>query len=433
MYGHPRAVSDFVSVVDLDLETDLDPHQLRGRVYELVKRHPAASKATGEPLVCTTREISKALSINVLKGMIPLEAEIVRARDLCSLQATDGSPLICRLLNKCDLSLKNATAHYISQWDHHQLGRPEVLAWLEQFGALGKFRWIGEAILRSLRIIDANELGQGFASVFNGMDGELCVNRDARRHGKSGDTIATLITKRSNRIVHESPATAIDQHGKRKIILFEDGLWSGTEAMGVIESLQGKRQGKEKTRALQDPACLSEVEFTFAYGVATDYGQSVVRRFIHDVGLNGIFTVVAAETVSVASDKLLSDIESGLLPLDEIRRIGPPLSELRPYINKELIKDSSVPAAQQQEAATFCSEVGRQLFAAYLEGMQKTANWDPWPEEKVATCGLGMNGLGMVHAFSHSVPKATLPLIWGNGLVEWKGRHVNWRPLLPNA
>lgn len=432
-YGHPRAVFEFVTIVEVDLGAEINPRQLRADVYEVLTGHAASSKAIGEPLVCATRETTQALGLTTLKGMIALEGKVVHASALCTLQASNGQPLIARLLNQCDLSLRNASAHFISQWDHHQLGRPDVLAWLDQFGQLGRLTWIGEAILRSLRLIDANALGLHFATIFDKEDGALCVNRDARRHGKSGDTIATLITKRSSRVVYESPATAIDIHNHRRIILFEDGLWSGTEAMGVIESLQGKRPDKEKTRALRDVACLSDIDFTFAYGLATNYGKAVVNKFILNEGLSGQFRVVAADEVDVASEKLISDIENGRMPLNEIREIGPPVSELRPYVVEQFNRDTTLTDVRRQEAVAFCRDVGRQLFGAYLDGMRKSAGWDSWPKEKVDMCGLGMNGLGMVHAFSHSVPKATMPLIWGSGEVEWKGRRVLWRPLLPNA
>jgi len=430
-YGHPQAIADFISIVERDLDVEFDPQQLRREVYDALQASQA--KTTGEPFVCVTHELSRALSRKTLEGMMSLQSEAVSAKALCALQASDGVPTIARLLNRCDLSLRNASAHYISQWDHHALGRQDVIAWLDQFSALGKLTWIGESILRNLQIIEANQLGQQFASIVAQEDGELCVNRDARRHGKSGDTIATLITKRSGKIVHESPATAIEDHGGRKIILFEDGLWTGTEAMGVIESLQGKRPGKEKTRALQDATSLADIDFTFAYGIATDFGSAVVTKFIENEGLQGRFKVVSGLKVPIASERLLADIQSGDVPLADIRRIGPPLAELRPYIGTQLGKDETLSDALRQKASEFCRAIGRQLFATYLENMQHSQGWDPWPADKITACGLGMHGLGMVHAFSHSVPKATLPLIWGAGDVEWEGRHVAWRPLLPNA
>lgn len=204
--------------------------------------------------------------------------------------------------------------------------------------------------------------------------------------------------------------------------------------MGVIESLQGKRPGREKTRPLQDPACLAEIDFTFAYGVSTDFGAAVVAKFIENEGLQGRFRVMSGETVSVASQQLLVGIASGDVPLASIRKVGPPATELRPYISAQFAKDDALSPTQRQEATAFCEDVGRQLFASYLDGMQRASEaWKPWPPEKLASCGLGMNGLGMVHAFSHSVPKATLPLIWASGEVNWKNRRVAWRPLLPNA
>lgn len=431
-FGHPAAVSQFVSIVPVDLAVDLNAHQLRQQVYGLVTNHPASKKATGEPLVCVTKDIGAALGLKVLQEMTALEGVTTTSKTLCALQSSTGVPYIARLLNQCDLSLRNASAVFLSEWDHFTVGRQHVLDWLSQFGQLGKLTWIGEAILRHLRVIETNELGELFATLCEKEDGVLCVNRDARRHGKSGDTIATLITKRSGRVVHESPATAIDVHGARSIVLFEDGLWSGTEAMGVIESLQGKRPGSEKTRALADVSVLENVEFTFAYGVATDYGKAIVERFITEQGLQGRFKVISGEMVSVASEALLDGLRSGGVALQAVRDVGPPPKELDPFIVHGVSADSALSEHERAEAVAFCRVVGRQLFESYLRGMQ-AGGWRPWSHDKIDACALGMNGLGMAHAFAHSVPKATLPLIWASGEVTWDGRTVLWQPLLPNA
>ena len=439
LYGHPTAIQDFVRLVEIDLSADNNLLTLRSNLLVQINEREASGKTTGDPLICATRETAKLLSFPKLKGLLKFDGKVVQASLLCALQANDGSPLIARVLNQCDLSLRNASAHFLAQWSHRQLGHADIVSWLQQFGTLGKLTWLGEAILRSLRLVGPNELGTKLTSVLLGNDndndnGALCINRDARRHGKSGDTIANLITKRADRVVHESPATAIDLHGSKNVILFEDGLWSGTEAMGVIESLQGKRPGKEKTRALKDPSCLTDIEFTFAYGIATDYGMTAVRRFIEDEGLSGKFKVVAAEVLQSANNTLLDDITSGALPLKDIRRAGPPGGKIRPYILAQLAADDFLSDTQRSEGEAFLKAVGRQLFASYIDEMvKKEKDWTPWSEEKLDACALGMHGLGLVHAFGHSVPKATLPLIWGKGEVVWNGRRVQWKPLLPNA
>ncbi|WP_153260083.1 hypothetical protein, partial [Burkholderia cenocepacia] len=370
-FGHPAAVAQFVSVVPVDTAVDVHSHQLRQQVYGLLTGHPASNKAIGEPLVCVTKEIGAALGLKVLQEMTSLQGETTTAKTLCALQNSKGVPYIARLLNQCDLSLRHASAAFLSEWNHFAIGRQHVLNWLAQFGALGRLTWIGEAILRHLTVIEANDLGDLFAGLCQQEHGALCVNRDARRHGKSGDTIATLITKRSGQIVHESPATAIDTHGERRVVLFEDGLWSGTEAMGVIESLQGKRPGREKTRALADANVLDDVELTFAYGVATDYGKAVVERFIEEQKLQGRFKVVAGKTVPVASAALLEGVRNGRLALSGVRDVGPPQDQLRPFIGAAFANDPVLSEAQREEAYRFCGIIGYQLFNSYLAGMQR--------------------------------------------------------------
>lgn len=69
---------------------------------------------------------------------------------------------------------------------------------------------------------------------------------------KSGEVIAILLTKLFGDIVYDSPPMAIKAMPLGKPAVFEDGLWSGTEAMGVVESLLREQEGREKTAPLED-------------------------------------------------------------------------------------------------------------------------------------------------------------------------------------
>ncbi|MNF76111.1 hypothetical protein D3C84_582130 [compost metagenome] len=81
----------------------------------------------------------------------------------------------------------------------------------------------------------------------------------------------------------------------------------------------------------------------------------------------------------------------------------------------------------------FCSSIGRQLWVNYCIRMGELKGWDMWADQKLDNCALGMHGLGLTHAFGHSVPKASLPLLWGSGPVQWNGKTINWSPLFKNA
>jgi hypothetical protein len=92
-----------------------------------------------------------------------------------------------------------------------------------------------------------------------------------------------------------------------------------------------------------------------------------------------------------------------------------------------------MPAADVLKLAEFCKAVGLQLFRNYVQQMCDTKGWTMWPAEKLAHAAMGMHGLALAHAFSHSIPKASLPLFWATGEVKLNGKTVNWRPLLPNS
>lgn len=79
-------------------------------------------------------------------------------------------------------------------------------------------------------------------------------------------------------------------------------------------------------------------------------------------------------------------------------------------------------------ALNFVRVIGCHLFAQYLQSQS-----EPWPEAKIERCAMGMFGMGLAFAFTHSVPKATIPLFWAGDKVKFQGRTINWIPLIPGA
>jgi hypothetical protein len=216
-----------------------------------------------------------------------------------------------------------------------------------------------------------------------------------------------------------------------KLAVFEDGLWSGTEAMGVIESLLGERPGREKTAPLKDPALLARADLTFIYGIATDYGIALVERFCRDKGLPNI-KVLSAQKLIVAPATLLDGLAQGRFDLSVMREAGPVGHALVPHIVSALAL-SGMTSGHIDTAREFCANVGRQLFEHYLQAMVTTRSWTMWEPDKLGQASLGMHGLGLTQAFAHSVPKATLPLFWASGDVSYNGRRLRWKPLFVNS
>ena len=87
--------------------------------------------------------------------------------------------------------------------------------------------------------------------------------------------------------------------------------------------------------------------------------------------------------------------------------------------------------ASRLRAKTFCVNIGEQLWRDYI--VKKNFDLGAWPDDRIRRCALGKEGLGLTFAFPHSVPKASLPILWAGGSVTLNGTSIVWIPLFPNA
>lgn len=141
--------------------------------------------------------------------------------------------------------------------------------------------------------MSAPELGEQFINSPLMYADAAAFNQD-ERGVKSGEVIANLLTKRlPNLQVFRSPADAIERHPTGRVVMVEDGLWSGTEAIGVFDSLLGDAKDAKNESAVGTRS-LSDSELTLVYGIGTDYGQAMVRRYLADEGLSNIQIFVGA-------------------------------------------------------------------------------------------------------------------------------------------
>lgn len=429
-FCHPGVFADFVRIFPVDIATDYQYHAEKVQLANwMTSGHVGASQ---QALLCYTRDAGRKISAIKLAQTFGVEHQVETLKRL-----TQGSPgnaasvPVQQLLNQCSLSLRTVATAQLQHWNHSTIDRAAVDQWLGQFSQLGTFGWLGEKLLAQTNLVQAAALGNLYQALPIDQNFSLAYNRDMRGTAKSGEVIATLLTKRFGGIVHDSPAKAIEAAPMSKIALFEDGLWSGTEALGVIESLLGERPGREKTAPLLDPKLLETVDLTLVYGIATDYGKALVERFIRDRGLHNI-KVLSARTVQVAPPDLLLGLANGDFDVMEMRESGPVGHALVPNIFTAFSSDG-MHEEQIDVARQFCSTVGRQLFTHYLQKMVMTKGWTMWAPEKLGQASLGMHGLGLTYAFAHSIPKATLPLYWASGEVTYNGRTLRWKPLFLNS
>lgn len=426
-YGHPAVVEEFVCVIDADLDLEMDKGEFHYKVLSAlqVKRPDGASQGY---TVCSTVELARAFGLKKLLQLQDVALQFYKGSVLAKpLRPNSPKPELAVLLGQCELTVHTAAAELLRPWIHSRVDTNTLSAWKGQFGQLGKFGWVADAILAKTVLIAPQDLIDRFLDSPIPQADVVVYNKDTRGVVKSGEVIANLLTKRfSQTEILDSLTDAIHKHPGGNIVMVEDGLWTGTEAVGVFESLLGRREGREKAAALSDAALLAGVTLTLVYGVSTDYGASMVRRYLVDNDLPNV-SLYAAQTLNLCSEHLLNNIDDSAFNVSELRRHGPSADDITPYFFSHFEGDGD-----EAVGIEFCRSVGQQLFDHYLANMQDKG-WAQWEDEKRLKCCFGMNGLGLTHAFSHSVPKATLPLLWCKGSVTWAGRTVEWVPLFENA
>lgn len=427
-HAHGRTIPDLATVVpfDIDRGRTIDG---QGLLMDALRKVPAHT--TDHPLVLAAREVSNKLRLMEFSKGPDMELEVTSSSALRKHSSGKDASLVQSRVNNCGLSVPSAAAAMLQHWTHGQIGREHVNAWIEQFGRLGGQPWMARALLGLFDLKAPSDLSELLCGMSVEDDETLCVNREPRGGFKSAEIVGNTLGKRFGRQVFGGPAEAIQDGAARRIVLFEDGLWSGTEAIGIIDSLLGLRDNRLKTKRLNDPELLKTTGVRMVYGVATDYGQALVRRVLTDRGL-GHIEVVGAQNVEVAQPQLLAQMADPGFDMSRLIDAGPPAEQLRPYVF-DTLHVGGMPAADVMRLLKFCTAVGLQLFRNYIQQMCDTKGWTMWPDDKLGHAAMGMHGLALAHAFGHSIPKASLPLFWATGKVELNGKSVNWRPLLPNS
>lgn len=79
-------------------------------------------------------------------------------------------------------------------------------------------------------------------------------------------------------------------------------------------------------------------------------------------------------------------------------------------------------------AMNFCKDIGRQLYEKYLNKRNKEM-----PAMKLSESALGIRSMALTLAFTHSIPKETLPLFWMKATISKKGKDFEWLALFENG
>ena len=433
--AHPQLASEFISIHEVDVEGHVDREDVHFRILERIRQDAWPARTTGRPHIAATDAIYGKIGLKAFMNGRDIEVTKLLAHDIGRLDKDSGpKPQFHSILGNCGLSLHNASAALLSKWMHSTIDLSAVTAWQNQFANLSKnFRWMSEFILREIVMTDSIDLANCLRDLPVGDAVAACYNKDERGTPKSGEVVAGLLHKRNPLIkMHDAPAAAFEAGLYSSIVVFEDGLWTGTEAVGILESLRGERPGRAKTRALNNPALLGACDLKLAYAIATDYGLALMRRYANDKGLERV-SFCGAREVKVAAPGVIDRLADPDYDPGDLFVAGPTSATLQPYLIVLARQQFGNEKAMQLQNS--CAEVGRQLFENYLSDQVRNQGWtwDKWPEAKRTRAALGMHGMGLTHAFAHSVPKATLPLLWGKGSVTIGGRKVMWEPIFQHA
>ena len=341
-----------------------------------------------------------------------------------------------RILFGVELDWNSIVQRNLGLWRHERIDSFRVDAWLDQFDRLGSSRWIGETLLQVFdfwsdqRLVDSVQLTLESLSAYS----YICFNRE--KAGKSGDVLANLFRKKLSSIggqnvaiedLREVLARRDESLQGGGILFMEDALFSGTEIIKTFEDLLDMplKEGRQRrVSPLPDKRLVKDREILIFFPVATTLGVERVRRFLKsndlsnvriEYSISGELKVLTPEGCDALGSGDFFDA-SGKIPRSpdlHIRQI--PFDDNK---GKWKSEDRILRAKQ------FCREVGCQLWGNYIERM----GWK-WSEDRIRSCGMGMMGVGLAVAFTHSIPKASLPIFWGSGPVELNRKRIDWNPL----
>jgi hypothetical protein len=328
-------------------------------------------------------------------------------------------------LSRLDYTLRHG-------WHHGHIDRNYLQKWLKQFERCGGHGWVGERLLRILEFWSDSRIREALRIDEDGLKGFDCVSVNRHQYaGKSADAIAQLVQKQldANRFsgIHDRVLDFRDaiQNEEIKTILFvEDCLITGNEMVRVLTALMDQPDvfGNSKAQPLDNPDLIREKEITLRFAVVTNGGIAYVRRFLSRYNLTNIqIEVKGVEQIDTLTTDGLTRIESDSLYDEEDCVI-----ELERHIIRSCFKPLEIwgSRGKVERALKFCAEIGRQLYRLYVNKRGKQM-----PERKLEEASLGIRGMALALAFSHSVPKETLPLFWMGGGIEWDKKKVHWYPL----
>jgi hypothetical protein len=339
------------------------------------------------------------------------------------------------ILRQAGLDWRTSITAHLRSWHHSVIEQGYVDEWLSQFEHFG-VPWIGEHLLRTLDFWDPERLVATLEINEKRLEQFDCICLKRQQAGKSADFLGSLLRKRVSALAKNFPicdfVTTFNVPSSssipKRVLFIEDSLLTGTEMTNFLSGLLGlSSPGRAwPVSALQQPNGLLECNVEFQFPVTTSLGQFRLRAFLEANSFkHGTLRFGESGFIEVLTSSGNNALLAGQF-------FDPALSNcpIAPdqHLERVAFRGAWKKESRRLELEKFCREIGGQLFAEYL----RQKGWD-WPPQKIAASSLGMHGLGLNLAFSHSVPKASLPLLWASGTVKFDGSTIEWRPLFCNA
>lgn len=318
-----------------------------------------------------------------------------------------------RLMRDLGLDREMAVMREIAKWHDQSLSITTVRSWAAQFTNIGRPD-VGHMLLQAIRVVAPPELKALLAvqDVARDPTHVVAVLSDI---DESGGSIAHMVRDDIGRdIVTLKEALTRTAGASDTIHVLEDGLWSGMQVARAFERICN---GVSR-EAIRRPAIL------LRFGLRTDLGEQSVRSYLASCDLPNVTIANSGERIEVLTPTALAAFSDGTLNHTSVKSAVIRAEHLKP-IAFTAIGPMDVPAIKEG-ARGLLADLGSQLWRHWLGDRALHANWT---HEAVATCALGVNGIGSTIFFSHSPPTAALPVYWASGDVTINGHRMSWTPL----
>lgn len=314
-------------------------------------------------------------------------------------------------------------------WEPGKLDQGRVDSWIRQFETMGSHGWVAQRFLQVLDFWSPTRLLDVLGLTEEELDDFDCVTVNRFEAGRSGDALGSNIRKRLRSLKGKllpllDLAEAIDEPSFKRVLFLEDCLLSGNELERVVRSLAGNLADGQKPRArpLERPDQLVATEVVMRFGVVSDAGTLTFERLKNTECLPKLH--LDHERSSVY--ELLTERGALAHRCDKFRDDEGRILDYSGYLTLPVFASKVWGGAERRERAMqFCAKIGEQLFAEYLKNRNKE-----WIPERICQASLGY---GIALAFSHSIPKVTLPLFWMHGRCSYQGKTIEWLPLFEFA